>query len=235
MLNFIRKIRIDIQKHILIINKLTSFSTCGKLKPHSVELKMCRVNEKNAYICINYSVINKFKQMCIMLEKVLNWIKLRMPVSRREFDMKVRLLEETAHVDILSKTLDKVITETNGLYNRHNDLSMAVKTSNEELTERFERLNKKMNGLTSALMSAKPKEVTGVDIAGIDKCPWDLEDHKLGKCVFLTDEEKATLISLLENRCASLGYQSICSADATVMQYCEKNIIELQTLINKFK
>lgn len=81
MLNFIRKIRIDIQKHILIINKLASFSNCGKLKPHSVELKMCRVNEKNAYICINYSVINKFKQMCIMtteeLEKITDLIKER--------------------------------------------------------------------------------------------------------------------------------------------------------------
>ena len=214
-----------------------------------------------------------------MLEKLFNWIKLSMPVSRRElkkadcetkrlwayvagYGKRVHIIEED--IVAVRNVISNIFREYSRIDVRIDRLSEVV----ELMSGKLETLDKRLTDLTTAPMSAKPKVITNVDIADIDKllqrdliamdsfkqeiiseskpkiefiakdtdkCTCDLEDHKVGKCVFLAKEEIESVAKILSMELNKFIFDSHYYISVFGLDKYNLMVQEKQTLINKFK
>lgn len=196
-----------------------------------------------------------------MVKKVIKWIKLSMPISRREWERvdcdirrlwmygannnaRITALENdvadiNSKIEIIQKEVDATRIRVDGLSEVVRDSGRNIRTLFEMLNDTNAKIGEFANKTNTRLESIHQRlSKQDIVIASSTKskpikdivCNGDEAD-----ITYLTEDDKAIIISVLENRCASLEYQAICSADATVMQDCEKNVIELQQIINKLK
>ena len=204
-----------------------------------------------------------------MLEKLFNWIKLSMPVSRRElkkadcetkrlwaygagYSKRAQIIEE--HIVAVRNEISNIFREYSLMDVRIDRLSEVV----ELMSGKLETLDKRLNDLTTMPISAKPKVIANVDITDIDKllqqdliamdsfkqeiiakdtdkCTCDLEDHKVGECVFLAKEEIETVAKILTIELNKFIFDSHYYISVFGLDKYNLMVQEKRTLINKFK